>query len=84
VPEGSAQVRVGEAVIVSIMAWLDDNGCPGCEEPCAGSSTSAAGHGPAPSDFSRSAVARGDGDWCGECGKGWRVFPSPCEGEDQR
>jgi hypothetical protein len=24
-----ALVRVGEGVIVGIMAWLDDNGCPG-------------------------------------------------------
>jgi hypothetical protein len=26
-PRGSALVRVGEAVIVSILAWRDDNGC---------------------------------------------------------
>ena len=98
-PHESALVRMGEEVIVNIMAWPDDNGCPGREEPCAGSSTSAAGHGPAPSEFlgvlrcgaplSRCGFAGMSGRVLGDLSEerekgGRRVFPSPGQGEDRR
>ena len=83
---GRVEVRVGEAVIVSIMAWADDNGCPRQKsETRRGFHASLGRASPAPSDFSRSAVARLLGDRNGECEMGGRrVFPSPCEGRGSK
>jgi hypothetical protein len=84
-PEVSALVRVGEEVIVNIMAWRDDNGCQMGDERNRAPVPHLRGRGdPAPGDFSRSAVARLESG--GECDRGGRrVSPGPVriEGEDQ-